>query len=375
MAKLFDICIRGAGVVGQALALHLAARQLRIALVAPSPSLAERAPDTRAYALNAASRQWLEAIRCWPTAPHTTPVTTMHVVGDDGGQVTFSAADQKCEALNWIVDVPALEDQLAQAVKFQPLIEVVREPCTATLTVVCEGKASTSRELWGVPVDTTVYAQSAIACRVRTTLPHTQVARQWFSQGDVLAFLPLEGAQGHLVAVVWSVSPVRAQALLDLSPEDFSLELEKASRQVAAGLVLEGARACWPLQHALAQRWSGQGECGAWVLAGDAAHTVHPLAGQGLNLGLADAAELTQVLTQRPYWRNVNDPRLLRQYERARKAEFALMGQANDALQQVLTGNHPALQSLRNWGMNRFDRSGLIKHWVAARAMGTTDAT
>ena len=102
---------------------------------------------------------------------------------------------------------------------------------------------------------------------------------------------------------------------------------------------------------------------------------MHPLAGQGLNLGLADVAELVQVLTTRPYWRSVGDPKLLRQYERARKADFALMGQANDALQQVFTRAHPALQALRNWGMNRFDQSGPIKHWVADRAMGAAGTT
>ena len=97
---------------------------------------------------------------------------------------------------------------------------------------------------------------------------------------------------------------------------------------------------------------------------------MHPLAGQGLNMGLADVAELVRVLDARPYWRSVGDPKLLRQYERARKADFAVMGQANDALQQLFTNPHPALQAMRNWGMNRFERSGPIKQWVARRAMG-----
>ena len=106
------------------------------------------------------------------------------------------------------------------------------------------------------------------------------------------------------------------------------------------------------------------------MLAGDAAHTVHPLAGQGLNLGLADVAELVAVITGRAYWRSVGDVRLLRQYERARKAEFAVMGQANDMLQQLFTNRNPAVQALRSWGMNRFETSGPIKQWVARRAMG-----
>ncbi len=376
MAKTFDICIRGAGIVGRTLALHLAAKQLRVALMAPAPAgLATdlvATPDIRAYALSQASRDVLEAVRCWPDAQHATPVIAMQVVGDDGGHVGFSAAEQGCATLNWIVDIPALEEQLAQAVRFQPLIEIVSAPATAALTVVCEGKSSATREEWGVQTDVTPYPQWAIACRVRTAQPHAQTARQWFNQGDILAFLPLEGETGNLCAVVWSVTPEHAQVLLGLSPTEFCLALEQASHNVAGTLELEGARTGWPLQHALAQRWSGSGPLGGWVLAGDAAHTVHPLAGQGLNLGLADVAELVQVLTTRPYWRSVGDPKLLRQYERARKADFAMMGQANDALQQVLTRAHPALQALRNWGMNRFDKSGPIKHWVASRAMGAT---
>jgi 2-polyprenyl-6-methoxyphenol hydroxylase-like FAD-dependent oxidoreductase len=376
MAKTFDICIRGAGIVGRALALHLAAKQLRVALMASAASAAEAAtPDIRAYALSQASREVLESVRCWPDALHATPVLAMKVVGDDGGHVGFSASEQGCEALNWIVDVPALEEQLAQAVRFQPLIEMVDTPAIAALTVVCEGKASATREEWGVQTDVTPYSQWAIACRVRTARPHVQTARQWFNQGDILAFLPLEGETGNLCAVVWSVTPEHAQELLDLPSTEFCLALQEASHHAAGTLSLEGERASWPLQHAVAQRWSGTGPQGAWALAGDAAHTVHPLAGQGLNLGLADVAELVQVLTTRPYWRSVGDPKLLRQYERARKAEFAMMGQANDALQQVLTRAHPALQALRNWGMNRFNQSGPIKHWVAGRAMGASGTT
>ena len=375
MAKTFDICIRGAGIVGRALALHLAAKQLRVALMVHTSSVLDvdaATADIRAYALSQASRNVLEAVRCWPDTQQATPVVAMQVVGDDGGQVGFSAAEQGCAALNWIVDIPALEEQLAQAVRFQPLIEIVSTPAAATLTVVCEGKASATREEWGVQTDVTPYPQWAIACRVRSARPHAQTARQWFNQGDILAFLPLEGETGNLYAVVWSVTPERAQELLGLPKTEFCLALEEASHDATGGLALEGERASWPLQHAVAQRWSGTGPQGTWVLAGDAAHTVHPLAGQGLNLGLADVAELVQVLTTRPYWRSVGDPKLLRQYERARKAEFALMGQANDALQQILTRAHPALQAVRNWGMNRFNQSGPIKHWVASRAMGTS---
>nr|WP_315487947.1 FAD-dependent monooxygenase [uncultured Rhodoferax sp.] len=377
MTRPFDICIRGAGIVGRTLALHLAGKQLRVALVAPAaPQPAEAlAADVRAYALSPSSRQLLEAVRCWPDAQHATPVVSMQVHSDDGGQVGFDAAQTHAQALNWIVDVPALEARLADAVRFQPLIEIFDTPKPAALTVVCEGKASQSRQDWGVEWDVTPYDQWALAARVRCEQPHAQIARQWFKQGEILAFLPLDGTEGNLCALVWSVSPLRAQDLQAASEDDFCRELGLASHGTLGACTLTSARKVWPLQQALARRWSGVAPQGAWVLAGDAAHTVHPLAGQGLNMGLADVAELVAVITNRPYWRSVGDARLLRQYERARKAEFAVMGQANDVLQQLFTNRHPVVQAMRNWGMNRFEASGPIKQWVARRAMGATGKT
>jgi 2-polyprenyl-6-methoxyphenol hydroxylase-like FAD-dependent oxidoreductase len=375
MTRPFDICIRGAGIVGHTLALHLASKQLRVALTAPGINnpVASASTDVRAYALNPASRALLEAVRCWPDAVDATPVLAMQVHGDDGGQVDFAATTLGADALNWIVDVPALEARLAEAVRFQPLIELFGTPQSATLTVVCEGKASHSRQEWGVEWDVTPYNQWALAARVQCETPHGQVARQWFSQGEILAFLPLGGADGSQCAIVWSVSPERAHALVDEPDETFGAALTAASHNQLGAISLASPRGIWPLQQALARRWCGVAEAGTWVLAGDAAHTVHPLAGQGLNLGLGDVAELVRVLGDRPYWRSVNDMRLLRPYERARKAEFALIGNTGDAIQQLFANPHPAAQALRNWGMNQFERSRSIKHWVTQRAMGAMD--
>lgn len=372
MAKNFDVCIRGAGIVGRTLALQLASKRLLVAMVTPPlvPAPASGG-DVRAYALNQASRALLESVRCWPEEHDATPVLAMHVQGDEGGQVAFNAAEQDTTALNWIVDVPALEAQLTEAVRFQPLIEVCETPQSAALTVVCEGKASKTREEFGADFDVQPYNQWALATRVHCANAHTQVARQWFSQGDILAFLPLGGAQASLCAVVWSVSPQRAQELQACSEADFCLALEAASHGAVGALQLTGPRSVWPLQQAQARHWSGSSASGPWVLAGDAAHNVHPLAGQGLNLGLGDVAELVHVLDTRPYWRSVGDPKLLRQYERARKADLALVGQTGDALQRLFANPHPGLQALRNWGMNSFERSGPLKQWVARRAMGS----
>ena len=372
MASSYDIGIRGAGIVGRTLALHLAAKRLRVALYAAPSTPAES--DVRAYALNQPARALLEGVRCWPEAAQATPVLRMEVHGDQGGEVAFDTALQGTDALNWIVDVPALEAQLAEAVRFQPLIEVVDTPPQATLTVVCEGRASRTREELGVDFDVTAYGQWALAARVTCAQGHGQVARQWFSQGEILAFLPMGGPDGNLCAVVWSVSPDRATALQAASDMEFTDALQAASHDALGAVTLESARKVWPLQHALARRWSGQfapsSAAGAWVLAGDAAHNVHPLAGQGLNLGLGDVAELVRVLDTRPYWRSVADPKLLRSYERARKADFALVGGTGDALQQLFAHPHAAAAGLRNWGMQRFNASGLLKHWVARRAMG-----
>lgn len=370
--KAFDICIRGAGIVGRCLALHLASKQLRVALIAaPAPAnTASGASDVRAYALNQRSRQLLEAVRCWPEAQHATPVLSMQVHGDGGGEVAFDATQTDSDALNWIVDVPALETRLTQAVGYQPLIEVMDSPPPATLTVVCEGRTSATRTQWGVQWDVTPYHQWALATRIHCTLPHQQTAHQWFDRGEILAFLPLDGMQGHTHAVVWSLPPEKAQALQSTSPDEFCNALEVASHSSLGKITLAGERKTWVLQKALTKRWVGMSAQGAWALAGDSAHNMHPLAGQGLNMGLADVAELIRVLEHRPTWRSVADPKLLRQYERARRADFAVLGEANDVLQQIFTNPSPTALALRNWGMNQFQNSGPIKQWVARRAMG-----
>ncbi len=365
MPSPYDVCIRGAGITGSTLALLLARDRLRVGLVRQGGTDASRA-DVRAYALNAASRQLLESVRAWPAGAHATPVQAMQVHGDDGGEVNFSAAQQGVQALAWIVDVPALERELSEATRYQPLIETLDAPAAATLTVVCEGRASTTRTEFGVTFDTTPYAQHGIAARLECEKPHGGIARQWFSDGEVLAFLPLAGPTGNSVAVVWSVNEAHLADLMALTDVEFAARLQTASGGVAGNVAMTSERASWPLQLARASRWTGPG----WALAGDAAHTVHPLAGQGLNLGLADAAVLARVLHEREYWRALGDAKLLRRYERERKAGVLMMGTTTDGLQQLFAREGDAGQALRNWGMRGFERSGPLKQWVARQAMG-----
>jgi 2-polyprenyl-6-methoxyphenol hydroxylase-like FAD-dependent oxidoreductase len=171
---------------------------------------------------------------------------------------------------------------------------------------------------------------------------------------------------GHGLALVWSVSAERSEHLRSCPPADFETQVTAASHDTLGRLTLTSERAAWPLQLARADRWCGPG----WALAGDAAHSVHPLAGQGLNLGLADARLLAQVLHEREYWRPLGDARLLRRYERARKADVLAMGTATDGLQQLFAQDRSGWSAVRNIGMRGFDASGPIKQWVVRRAAG-----
>ena len=365
MSKTFDVCIQGDGVVGRVLALLLAKERLKVALVLPASG--PRPADVRAYALNSSSRQLLESLRVWPAELFATPVTTMQVSGDDGGKLDFSALAAGQDALTWIVDVPQLQAQLLQACGFQSLIETVNAAAVAPLTVICEGQKSSSRDQLSTQWTTRPYAQKAIAARLTSSAPHTGIARQWFANGEVLALLPMGGAQGNSLALVWSVHDEHAASLDTMTSEAFCAAVAAASQGAAGALQLTSQRASWPLALGTASRWVGP----RWALAGDAAHTVHPLAGQGLNLGLADAACLAGVLSGREYWRGLGEEKLLRRYERARKADIAAISAVTDGLQSLFAQPAAFVQTARNWGMNAVAFNHPLKNWLVSRAAGT----
>ena len=249
-----DVCIRGAGVVGKALALLLARQRLRVGIV-QGPTRAE--PDIRAFALNAASKALLESLRAWPVsdlahgtasvtandtlgarahnAPSDTPggasgccpVQHMRVHGDDGGMVQFDAPSRgatgsdntESSALAWIVDAAALDARLTAALSFAPEVQWLPEAPSCPLTVVCEGKMSATRADFGVEFEQFAYQQTAIAAHVETELAHHHTAWQWMGgqgeglfdghlrQGEVCALLPRGASMpGNSVALVWSVS-------------------------------------------------------------------------------------------------------------------------------------------------------------------------
>ena len=286
--------MRGAGAVGSCLALALSRQGLSVALQREArPVAAAPREDVRAYALNAGSVQLLRELKVWDALPADArcAVYDMHVEGDAAGSaLDFSAWSQGVEALAWIVDAAELERALAAAVSFAPHVQCVGdEPVDAALLALAEGKASATRDALGVAMPVQRYGQSAVAARLQTDLAHAGVARQWFRSPDVLALLPFDRPAPALgYGLVWSVPQARADELMALDAAAFEPALADATGGAAGTLRLCSERAAWPLTLARAEQVCGAG----WVLLGDAAHVVHPLAGQGLNLGLGDVKAL-----------------------------------------------------------------------------------
>ena len=371
--KLHDVQVRGAGLVGQALALSLARIGLRVALLPePVSAAAARGPDVRAYALNAASVALLRGLKVWDTLPPhaATAVHDMHVEGDaSGAALDFSSWEQHVGELAWIVDAAVLERELAAAVRFSPHISVLSADAAgaaAPLSAICEGKWSATREAHRVVTDRRPYGHRAIAARVVSDRPHAGVARQWFRSPDVLGLLPFDApVPASSYAIVWSVPDARADELMALDDSAFTDALMHATGGVAGTLRLASERAAWPLMRAQAGQWCGEG----WVLLGDAAHVVHPLAGQGLNLGLADVAALTRVLESRESWRELGDAKLLRRYVRERLTPTRAMVEITDALLHLFAHPAPAVRELRNRGLSLVNRASILKRWLTSRAL------
>ncbi|MGV8824523.1 FAD-dependent monooxygenase [Methylibium petroleiphilum] len=369
--KHFDVSVRGRGAVGQALALSLARLGLRVALSgAPAPE----GPDVRTYALGARSVALLQQLRVWEALRESTPsaatrVLDMQVAGDAGGTLAFSAWQQCVGELAWIVDAAALERELATALRFSPHVALLDEAPPAALVALCEGKDSREREALGIEVERHDYGQRAIAARLASDRPHQGIARQWFRAPDVLALLPfdLPGEAGGY-GLVWSLPDARAAELLALDDGAFEHALNEASHGQAGRLALRGAHAAWPLRLARATRWHGPG----WVLLGDAAHVVHPLAGQGLNLGLADVDTLCAVIAERQQheaWRSLGDERLLARYARRRAAPTWAMGRVTDGLLQLFAHESTPVKELRNRGLTLVNHLPVLKRWLTDRAL------
>ena len=366
--KDYDVLVRGAGIVGQSLALALSRLGLQVAL-RPDPVRSATALDVRAYALNAASVALLQSLKVWDALPPhaATPVHDMHIEGDaPGAALDFSAWEQRVGELAWIVDAALLERELAAAVRFAPHVTLTGDDVRPALTALCEGRESASREALGVRFERNDYGHRAIAARLTTSRPHNNIARQWFRSPDVLALLPFDTPQPQAsYALVWSMPDERADALLAHDDAAFEQALADATGGAAGALTLSSARFAWPLMRAEASAWYGPG----WVLLGDAAHVVHPLAGQGLNLGLADVATLARVIAEREPWRPLGDERLLRRYARERLAPTWAMGRLTEGLLRLFAHDQPAVRELRNRGLTLVNHLSPVKRWLTSRAL------
>ncbi len=366
----FDICIRGSGAVGLATALALSRQGLSIAMTAgPAPASSAR-PDVRAYALNAVSVRLLTELKVWEALPTDarTPVHDMRIEGDaSGSALDFSAWTQGVEQLAWIVDAAELESCLAAAVRFAPHVtRLAQDDVDASLLVLAEGRASATRERLGIRMPVQYYGHRGVAARLESDQGHAGLARQWFRSPDVLALLPFDRPRpGHSYGLVWSVPDERAEVLMAMPPAAFEAALADATGGAAGDLKLASERADWPLALARADAVCGPG----WVLLGDAAHLVHPLAGQGLNLGLADVVALAEVLAARESWRPLGDEKLLRRYARQRDLPTRAMGHMTDALLHLFASPQPMIRELRNRGLTLVNHLPAVKRFLTARAI------
>lgn len=365
--QAFDVQVSGAGIVGKSLALSLARLGLSVALRG-APAATAR-DDVRAYALNAASVDLLQRLKVWDTlgAGATTAVHDMVVRGDSSaGHLEFSAWEQRVGALAVITDAAALEHELDAALRFAPHVTRVDADVGATLVAHCEGRSAANLHALDAGFERSDYGQKAIAARLVATLPHRHIARQWFRSPDVLALLPFDRPEPERsYALVWSLPSERADALLAMDAAAFERELAGATGVEVGALGLGSERAAWPLVVGGAATWCGPG----WVLLGDAAHVVHPLAGQGLNLGLADVVALSAVIATREPWRGLADERLLRRYVRQRAAPTWAMTRITDGLLRLFAEPSAPIRELRNNGMSIVNRVAPLKRWLTARAL------
>jgi 2-octaprenylphenol hydroxylase len=394
----FDVIIVGAGVVGAVMASLLSMRKLtaagRVAIVADRFATAPPAGDDwdlRVFALSRASERLLKACGAWQALPaaRVFPYERMCVWDSSGaphgsGSLTFDCAQIGEPNLGHIVEGRALQWQCLQAARAAGTVLIeggVKSVlagaddvllCLADgrelrsrLLVAADGTESATRELLGIGTAGHAYHQDALVAHVRTAKPHENTAWQRFLGSGPLAFLPLSDGR---CSIVWSVARSEAQRLSTSNAADFGAALTTASGQALGECTLTTPIARFPLKLQYASDYARPRA----VLLGDAAHVVHPLAGQGLNLGLLDCGALAQVLGEAQGAVNFGDYKTLRRYERWRRSENLLAAAALDGLERLFSGRDALSSGLRGMGLSAVGRMPFAKRSFAQRALGLT---
>lgn len=384
----FDTVIVGGGLVGASLAASLRNSGLRIALVesgsSPLATSAEDDWDARIYAFTPGNAAFLHECGAWQRLDmaRVQQVEAMRVFGDTGARLNFSAYQLGVPEMAFIMESRLLQDALWQGLREQSNLTLIHpaqcaslnvnddaalltlqdgRALRARLVVGADGRDSWVRQQAGMPEVPTPYNQHGLVANFTISRAHRGIAYQWFTGDGILALLPLPGRR---ISIVWSVSPEKSAELLALSHEELGARVSEASHHTLGALQVITAPAAFPLRvlnlaHITQPRLA---------LVGDAAHNVHPLAGQGVNLGLRDARELSQTLLQRGAM-DCGDLRLLRRYEKARQEDILSMQLTTDALKHLFLNPNPLLRTLRNVGMAATNAFTPLKKMLARHAL------
>ena len=386
-----DIAIVGGGMVGATLAGALRNSQLDVVMIDPGAAKAPASStrfDLRVSAITRASQRVFEQLHVWPAMLEegVSPFREMHVWEQSGrGEMHFDSAELSEPYLGHIIEnrviLSALYDRLREDSNVTLLTEQHvqhmaldhegwqltlsdGEQIDATLVVGADGSRSWVRQQAGISVKGWDYDQRAVVTYVKTSLPHQETAWQRFLPAGPLAFLPL--LDGYS-SIVWSTSPQHADQLLAMDDTAFGDALSSAYEGRLGEIEDVGPRAAFPLRFLVAEHYVGE----HLALIGDAAHTIHPLAGQGVNLGILDAASLAQVLmTAHGQHQTMGSHSVLRKYERWRKAENMDMLVMVDQIQRWFGIQDGPIPWLRNLGLSVIDHSGPLKNVIIEHAMG-----
>ena len=382
-----DVAIVGAGLVGASLARSLAHSGLSLALVeGASPPERTQDWDARIYALSPGNVAFLETLGAWGALDRSRvcPVRAMRIFGDDGrSHMEFSAYEVGVNELAWIVESGELQRALWLLLERQSNLSLVfparpvsldlgadaatlgtdgGQSIKSRLLVGADGANSWVRQEAGFEADAKPYGEQGVVANFTCERPHRGIALQWFRADGVLAYLPLPGER---ISIVWSTNDANAAELTSMPPEEFCTRVAQAGAGMLGKLDLITPPAAFALTH-LAVRDIAKPRL---ALVGDAAHVVHPLAGQGVNLGFGDARALAAALQDPAARRDPGDYLLLRRFARSRAEDILAMRLVTDGLQRLFRARQPWVARLRNLGLNLTDAVPVIKTMLARRAM------